>query len=224
MHMRHRAFVPKRGEKRADHFPVLFLHADLFAYRAERFFKVLGLSHCRYLSVLFRKYYITSISLCHLFYDRTEPFRDPLRLPLALPCDACGFGSLGAIPRGAEGVTVHMRGRHCLPCGTSGKTSCAILGRCAGSRMGCKRIPSHVSHLEHTRTCPCTTCFDSFARSIIFRIFFLKVRKHMLGAIRCPERQRLLVVLAWLRSFPFFCFRWHIRKSISFSLLVPYAA
>jgi hypothetical protein len=102
-----------------------------------------------------------------------------------------GFKS---IVSSAEDVLGNMCSCHRLTCGTRGKTSRVIFLCFAGGGMSCKRSSTYISHLKHLCTNPSSACFDSFARSVVFRVCLLKIRKHSFGTIRSTTCQRPLIL------------------------------
>jgi len=94
----------------------------------------------------------------------------------------------------AEGVLWNMRRSHRLACGTRSKTSCVIFFRCAGGGMSCKRSSAYLRQLKHACANPCSACFDGFAGPVVFRVRFLKKRKHSFDTVRSPSCHQSLIV------------------------------
>jgi hypothetical protein len=83
------------------------------------------------------------------------------------------------------GVTGNVGGCGGVTGGTGGGTGRRLIGvagggvsgKCGGARLAQRYLTTY----------PGTPCFDSFPRSVVFRVLLLEVREYMLGAVSGPE-------------------------------------
>src|SRR5229473_495552 len=81
----------------------------------------------------------------------------------------------------------NMRSCHSLTCGTGSRAGGTIFSYFTGSSMRVKRSLTNNCHLKYPCIYPCLKCFDSLSRTMILRIFFLKVGHDTLGTINGPD-------------------------------------
>ena|SRR4030042_3859519 len=103
--------------------------------------------------------------------------------------------SLQGIARSANGMRRNMGSCHCLPCSTGSRASGIVFPHFTSSSMSCKRSPADVCHLEHARTHPLSTRFESVAGATVLWESSLEVRQYTLDAIGCPDGQSRMVSL-----------------------------
>lgn len=113
-------------------------------------------------------------------------------LPVPFLGDACRFGGGDSITSGMRGVTGNMSGSGCMTGGASGRASRDVVG-ISGCSVSCNCGFACLNHLNLT-FCPGPSCINSFSWPAIFRVFFLKVGKHMLRTICGPKRQNFLIL------------------------------
>jgi hypothetical protein len=109
------------------------------------------------------------------------------KLPLALSNDTFSFGGSNSIIGSMRGVSDNMSSCSSVTRCTRGRTSPRMLA-VTSSSVSCNCSSTNFIHFYLT-THPSAPCFNGFARSIVSRIFFLEIGKHMLSALSSPEHQ-----------------------------------
>jgi hypothetical protein len=99
-----------------------------------------------------------------------------------------GVGGGGdSVGGGVSGVTGDVGGCGGVTGGTGGSSGGSVIG-IAGGGVGGKCGGARLAH-RYLATHPGTPCFEGLARSVVFRVLVLEVRKHVLGAVSGPEHQ-----------------------------------
>ena len=96
-------------------------------------------------------------------------------------------GSGDSVGGSVTGVTGNVGACCGVTGGTGGGTGRSLIGvagggvsgKCGGARLAQRYLTTH----------PGAPCFDSFPRSVVFRVLLLEVGEYMLGAVSGPEHQ-----------------------------------
>jgi hypothetical protein len=122
-----------------------------------------------------------------------------------------GFGGDGGAGGGGDsvggsvtGVTDNVGGCGGVTGGTGSGTGRSLIG-VAGGSVSCKCGGARLAQ-RYLATHPGAPCFDSFTRSVVFRVFLFKVREDMLGAVSGPEHQGPVVPFVEPHFSSTFCF------------------
>jgi hypothetical protein len=106
-----------------------------------------------------------------------------------------GGGGLGGggdgVGTGGARVSGGVGGRRGVTRGTGGSAGCGLIGGAGSSVRGKRRRPDLSE--RHLTTRPGARRFDGPSRPVVLRALPLEVQKDVLGAIGCPESQRLAV-------------------------------
>jgi hypothetical protein len=103
-------------------------------------------------------------------------------------------GCTGGVGGSVNCVTGNMGSCSGVTGGTGSGTGCILIGA-AGSGVGGKCSGARLAH-RNLATYPCTPCFDSFPRPVVFRVLLLEIWKHMPGTVSSPYRQCSVIPLA----------------------------
>src|SRR3989338_4485069 len=118
--------------------------------------------------------------------------RKMLLLPFLFGCGTFGADCFEPAVGGSGGVSDYVARFYCLACRACGGARRWVPGRTScGVRI--ERSFADYRHL-HRRTLPHPSprLLNSFARPIVFRTFFFKIRKHMPSTESRPQHPRLV--------------------------------
>lgn len=130
-----------------------------------------------------------------LFHHLPKAFWKVTVLPLAFPCDTCGFGSLNCVIGGMRGVTGNMDGCDSLTGCARGGASRRVIGVTSGG-VGGKSGRTNLTHSHWYLTArPSPPHLNGLPGPVISRAFFLEIWKHVLCAAGSPAYQRPMIIL-----------------------------
>jgi hypothetical protein len=97
----------------------------------------------------------------------------------------------GGVGGSVNSVTSNMGGCSGMTGSPGGVTSCIWIG-IASSGVGGKCSGTCLANC-YLATYPCTPCFDSFPRSVVFQVLLFEIWEYMLGTVSSPNNQCFVV-------------------------------
>jgi hypothetical protein len=127
-----------------------------------------------------------SVSVSVRKHDWPQLLRKAPSLPINFRVGVYGSG-LDGVSGSVTGVTGHMGGASGMAGGPGdgtgrlflGFASSSVAGNCGGPRRAALNLAAR----------PGPRCFNGLARPFVLRVLFLEEGKHMLSAVRRPERK-----------------------------------